>query len=324
MQQFLESAPPSVSSAWSSAVRVPGPPSETPAPPLSDSHEGPIAVMKAPAPGALLRAVQGSAASDLQSLMDMTENSSHYDEDLSSGDESFYEREFPDPRVPGSLWMAESPAEAPWEGQVGLMKLSLEFLPTEGPPPPHGPSLIGDIHEYLLVSSVADELGGPRNERVKELLDSREHPPAWMTLEPSSDIIEWKEVLEAVRGMDERAIQAFVRVLKSPGGHSGFYEANRILFHLLKDTTSASTSSGRVGPWMQRATTEALEAISNYLEWDAEHQRGLGKVWTSYEGPRRQTLGFWAARPSTQGHSSSSGGRGRWADDTPWRNFRRS
>ena len=62
VQQFLESAPPSASSAWSSGVRVPGPPSETPAPPLSDSHEGPIVVMKAPAPGALLRSVQGSVA----------------------------------------------------------------------------------------------------------------------------------------------------------------------------------------------------------------------------------------------------------------------
>ena len=318
MLLFLESAPPSVSSSWSTAIRVPGPPTETPAPPLSDSHEGPIVVMKAPAPGALLRAVQGSVAGDMENLMAMTEVSSHYDEDLSSGDESFYEREFPDPPAPGSLWARESPAEAPWEGQVGLMKLSLEFLPTEGPPPPPGPPLLGEIHEYILVS------GDQRNEILMNLIDLREHPSAWMTLEPSGEMGEWKEVLEAVPMMDIRAIEAFVRVLRAPGTFSGFYEANRILFHLLKDSTSASRSSGRVGPWMQRASTEALDAISNWHEWGAEHQRASGKVWTSYVGSRGQAKGYWAERSSMQRPFSSAGGRGRWAEDNPWRNFRRS
>ena len=78
---------------------------------------------------------------------------------------------------------------------------------------------------------------------------------------------------------------------------------------------------------MQRATTEALEAISNYLEWDAEHQRDSGKVWTSYVGSRGQAKGYWAERSSMQGPFSSSDGRGRWAsqmEGNPWRNFRPS
>ena len=288
--------------------------------------------LKTHVPGSLLHGVQASFAGSLQALENrMSDFSSHVDDqDLSSSDGSFYERPLPEAAAPQGPWRRDPPVDAPWEGASGIMKLARDYLPRHGPPAPrwvnppanHLDSL-ENLYGYILASRVPEDLATKRHQFLTELEDLRDHPPAWMRLEHSGELLKWKETLESVPMMDQRGIDSFVEVLRAPGTITGFYEANRILVHLLKDSTSSLRSSGRVGPWMHKATTEALDAIANWREWDADHQRTSGLVWTSYEDPRGKAKGYWAERPSRQSPSSSS----RWASQPerdPWSRWRTS
>ena len=310
---------------------MPPPPKEPAAPAIPDSHQGPLVPFKPLAPGTLLRAFQESFAESLPALADRLGEVASVvgDQDSSSSSEDLWDRPLPDPAAPPGPWRQDPPEDAPWEGASGIMKLSRNFLPREGPRAPrwvrapanHLDSL-ENLYGYLMASSVDEDLQNRRHELLTQLQDLRDHPPTWFVLEPAEDLRPWKETLESVPQMDIRGIEAFKDVLFSSGSNSGFYEANRILFHLLKDSTTSARSSGRVGPWMHKAASEALDAIANWREWDSELQRSSGKVWSAYKDHRGRVKGFWSERPSWQQSTSSPSAWPSQAERDPWSRWR--
>ena len=76
--------------------------------------------------------------------------------------------------------------------------------------------------------------------------------------------------------VDDRAKQAFVELIDH--GPSGRLEANRILFHMLKDNEFKEWNSGPSG-YMVNCVNEAQTALLNWRAWDEcpEHLKNRGK-----------------------------------------------
>ena len=115
-----------------------------------------------------------------------------------------------------------------------------------------------------------------RVKRLEDLEEMRTEGPAWLTLEPSPGLENWAEVLE-----DELQLEGYsCRSLMSVVGASpyGPFEGNRILRHLLKDSSSSTRTSRPSNPnrWMQSVCEESLRAQHGPDEWSADHQTWTG------------------------------------------------
>ena len=147
-----------------------------------------------------------------------------------------------------------------------------------------------------------------------EILERRAHPPSWLTLDlgDSTDLRQWSRVLRELE-IDESA-QASLKFLADDPSGWGSWEVNRILAHLFKDTASAIAGHQvlpRRSAWVSRACQEANMALRNMDEWDCDHQRASGLVWTM-----NPSDGRWAWHVAPRGASSTSTEEGPWS--SPW------
>ena len=137
-----------------------------------------------------------------------------------------------------------------------------------------------------LRSSVAAELIEDRLDLYNQNLGWCREAPPWMVLVPAPRLAHLRTFVDETLALDDRARQSFIELIDS--GPSGAREANRILYHTLKD----SEGGWRKGPsqYIGSCVAEAQEALANWQEWDAM-LRASGS----------------ASRPSYGGSSSSSG-----------------
>ena len=235
--------------------------------------------------------------------------------------------------APQPLFRREPQPEVPWEQPLGIMRLTREALPEEGPPPPdwcvppvHGRQAITNLRNHLQASEIPEALADERLRLLAGHQDRFEILQAWQTLDPDGELGEWSETLHNHPGIDARCLEDLATLVELPG-NLGAYEANRVLFHLLKDTASASSDNPRLGPWLHRVVNESLESIRNWQDWDCDRMRASGKTWTWYLGNRQIKKYYWASGPQHPGPSNSSrpsdnpGGGRRWAqapEGNPW------
>ena len=116
---------------------------------------------------------------------------------------------------------------------------------------------------------------GPRDHVIEDLLKKHtvnaknychEHP-GWMTLKPPQDLRVWAPILEEMT-LDVRSVRNLVEVINNVhDGSHGYFEGNRIIAHLLKDTTR---SEWRKGPsaWLHGACAESMQAMLNWEDWN--------------------------------------------------------
>ena len=64
--------------------------------------------------------------------------------------------------------------------------------------------------------------------------------PSWLTLQPNTELVNWKQILVDELGIDDRAIQSFVALVRE--GPLGYQEACRVLHHLLKENFESQWS----------------------------------------------------------------------------------
>ena len=103
--------------------------------------------------------------------------------------------------------------------------------------------------------------------------------PIWMTLAPPPDLKCWAAILVEQK-IDIDAVTDLRNVIT--GGHEGnhgYYEAIRIIAHLIKDTEHAEWRKGPLA-WLHNACSESLNAMMNWHEWDCHHN-GKNAAWSS-------------------------------------------
>jgi len=226
----------------------------------------------------------------------------------------------------------------PWDQRQHIERLA--FLPAlvPGPAPPGPvPHPEEEPEQFLMffrqhARAFCDaELLDDRETIWQNEMGSLEDLPTWMTLTPDKELKVWKDILLDDLGVDGRALQPFVALVRR--GHHGNQEGCRILAHLLKDKDLSSQghrTSNNASSWMHRAATECHEALDDPQFWEqgpgAQHgpYKGSGKgasdpssssaTWGSYQpgaqhGPSKGS-GKGASDPSTSA-SSSSWGRAR-------------
>ena len=208
----------------------------------------------------------------------------------------------------GTGWAGTSgigPA-APWDDERGLNRLkNLDRRPV--PPVPHGYVAPRDhehgleIQKDWLYYEMAPELVQDRMDLYRDNLMRHQEPPAWLTLQPHQDLREWSSIVQEDLAVEPWAIHAFKEVLQ--GGPFGVYEANRILAHLMKDSSSSSRSEGSKSRWLYKACNESLEAMRNWEDWDCEAQQKLGRLYVKHD----QGKFYWI---ETRGHHASTFGKG--------------
>jgi len=95
--------------------------------------------------------------------------------------------------------------------------------------------------------------------------------PVFMTLRPVGDLHCFRHVLVDELNVSFDTIQQLINLTKN-NGPEGPLEANRILYHLMKDKgTSHDTWRSRDGPsrWVFQCVQEANDAIRNWRSWEA-------------------------------------------------------
>lgn len=92
--------------------------------------------------------------------------------------------------------------------------------------------------------------------------------PVFMTLRPSGDLRCHRHVLVEDLGVSKDAIISLINLAKCNGPH-GVMEANRILFHLMKDKSDSTWRSpdGASG-WVKNSVVDANEALRNWTSWE--------------------------------------------------------
>ena len=156
--------------------------------------------------------------------------------------------------------------------------------------PPY-PEDMGDqpwLIENCLMSMHKVLKRGPRDDVIEDLL--KKHTvngknfcnglPSWMTLKLPPDLKVWAPILEELT-LDNRAVKGLVEVITNVhDGNHGYFEGNRIIAHLLKDTAH---SEWRKGPsaWLHGACSESMTAMLNWADWDCEHNGRSSRASTS-------------------------------------------
>ena len=190
--------------------------------------------------------------------------------------------------------------------------------------PPGHRGVIENLKLYLMYhapDTIPQHLKQERVERLRDLIAMRQHPrPAWLTLTPTPDLANWAPVLYEDLGLDPSAVRNLRNVISA--SEKGPFEGNRILRHLLKDSSSRSRTSGKsdMNRWMTSVCEESLRAQQAPDEWEADHQRSKGMQYvysgTSWDG------WYWQSAWTSGTSSPSSSWSQRWSE--PPHNFRRA
>ena len=159
-------------------------------------------------------------------------------------------------------------------------------------------------------ASVAAELLDLMLDRGEANFGRFKSPENWMTLEPPPDMNHWAAFLQNEMHIEDFAIEAFVELVE--GGRMGYQEGNRILFHLMKDSSSGPWKKGNPSSWLYTVCHEALDAIRNWQDWDCEYLKSIGKPVmgkgeaSSGKGTSSTSSDPWASYKGYHGSSSSS------------------
>ena len=211
---------------------------------------------------------------------------------------------------------------SPWDDKQGMGRLT--FLPAliPGAPPPNlelpAEPQPGDFIQMFRAHArraVDPELLVDREALWQnESIDVHGEKPNWLTLMPDQELKIYKEILIDELGCDFRSLQTFVSLVRK--GERGYYEACRILAHLLKDKDlDPSRPQQNHSKWLKSACDEALEALENPESWEG-----------GPAGNPRPSKGSdaWHEKGTSKGASSSSssstwqqGGKGSWKGWTP-------
>ena len=177
-------------------------------------------------------------------------------------------------------------------------------------------------YQELLLDYCREALDDPqavqeRASQIEQILRLRASNPSWFTLKPlETDGRCWRQHVVEHLQIEDYALESLGQVA---GVESlGQFEVNRILAHLLKDSTSQRQAARHCpSRWLQRACTEALDAMSDWASWDAEEQRKKGLEYV-HHGEDWSTNWSWepASRPSQPSRPSHSyprsGSSSRW------------
>ena len=117
-----------------------------------------------------------------------------------------------------------------------------------------------------------------RLEVLRQYRDRWERPAPHQALKSSENLREWTQlILEDREWPDQGCFNAFSQVLHAH--RFGGCEGNRILYHLLKDSSSSQRSWRDPSRWMERACREALRAMGEPDLWTGGSRRP--RVWSS-------------------------------------------
>ena len=210
--------------------------------------------------------------------------------------------------------------DLPYWTSVGVHRFRMwhQVEPPECPPgpwcaPQNHRELIEVLQRYCRNDLPQDVLEAinVRLDLQDEIMERMKRPPSWMTLDlgDSTDLRQWSQFLRDIQ-VDSSAQTALKLLADDPSGW-GPYEVNRILAHLFKDTASAIEGAAvlpRKSAWVSRSVQEALAALRNPDEWDCDHQRASGFVWTQNPSTER-----WAWHVAPRGASSTTTEYGPWS-----------
>jgi hypothetical protein len=216
---------------------------------------------------------------------------------------------------------AGAPVPDPMWGLHGDHLERLSFMPALPPgPAPDGVTLadFGNAPEYLQalraysIQKVDPELLQDRQDLWRTV--PGDHKERWMylqaeTREAHENFHGWIKTIKDDLNCDERSCSAFVRLFKMapPKAPHGYFEAARILAHMLKDKSkNAQDWRPERTDWsrfLQKACEEAIEALE-----DPENLRELKNMHSG------KGFGTYSAGPP--GHHPGSGSSSSWAPPT--------
>ena len=147
----------------------------------------------------------------------------------------------------------------------------------------------------------------------------------WMTLKNDKFLVEiWQaEILEFLEDPEtdmysKWAIEELVNLQKFHGNR-GLMEANRCLFHLMKDT--AGRPRDHQGKYLKNNAEEALRAIESPSEWQFTRKGGKGdgrSSWPSWgKGKGWVSDNSWSASSTKDSSGSVPGGSPDWGSYVP-------
>ena len=142
-------------------------------------------------------------------------------------------------------------------------------------------------------------------EAIKGLMSDR---PSWFTLKPATtDGSAWNSFLKQHMAIEEWAYEALGEV--GSQRNLGQFEVNRIIAHLVKDSSS-QTQAERHCPskWLMKTTTESLKAMRDWTSWDAGEQAKKGLEYVHLGGNDWKRNWAWQPSRRTSWPSSSPSG----------------
>ena len=211
----------------------------------------------------------------------------------------------------------------PWVNRVALQRLMniTEFEAPPGPPRAVGVGIPENMLETqeLLIDYCRETIPDPQalEERTQVIMNVQtlhNSNPPWLTLKPPEDGRCWKRVVSEICELEDYAFENLQHVATFEG--FGQYEVNRILAHLLKDSTSQQQRERHcASKWVQRACQESLQAMAEWSVWDADRQRNQGLEYVHQGGNGTSTgCGSRPRGPRTRGPGPHRAG----GAEPPW------
>ena len=169
------------------------------------------------------------------------------------------------------------------------------------------------LDEYCGMNLLDTRALDERRRLIREALELKDRNPAWFTLQPRhEDGRCWRAYLIQNFGIEDYALETLGQIAGVEG--LGQFELNRILGHLMKDSSSGRlTERNDPSKWLQKTCLESLRAMSEYALWDEQEQRRKGLEYVHHGG---QWDFNWSweqpVRTSYPRGGSSSNWQGRW------------
>ena len=138
-----------------------------------------------------------------------------------------------------------------------------------------------------------------RTKYLENLYKLYQEPPPYLTLNVSENLKEWRPLLEEDPNIEwdqPQVLGWWNQVLTHP--HAGTFEANRILFHLIKQTRVARDDWNVLG-WFINTCKESIEALNNWSAWDSwsQSQKGYQYLEAGMRGDRKTYSWVWRGDP---------------------------
>ena len=92
---------------------------------------------------------------------------------------------------------------------------------------------------------------------------------------PTEDLRNCSKVVNVDLEVDQQATRSLVEVIQQAYGP---YEGNRLIAHLMKDSSSTVKPDRCPSRWLSGACRESLESMANKEDWDCAHQKSFGRV----------------------------------------------